>query len=414
MTSSSTSLIDTLNKIEKKIDNIVEKKEEELEKKEYDDYKYVFDETIKIIKNMRILLYGGTAINEILPDNLKIYGKYTLPDIDIFTTNALKKANYIADKLKYKKFKAVSVSEAFHKNTFKVFAEGVQVLDITEVSENAFRTLSKNSKISDMGIKVVNVQFLRLTLHMLLSQSNDSQRWGKVFKRLALFYKEYPPIIDLNIKVLPSKIEEDNKKNLLIGNIYMYLENSEFVLFGPNEVKFILEQKQNLLNLNIYNINPQIFLLVKTNNLKNVAIKMIKKLNLFNNSNIEISKVYKNNYFIYDHVIIKYNNVPLIVLFRAESCMTYNIYNNYRIATINTIIRMYLAIIISGDSKFYKYTKILESAANQLAQYQQDFKNSKNILLQTFVTQCYGEYESLQTLRRNRILRLKHKDQDIK
>ena len=403
-----TSFTNTIDEVEKKINDIVEKKEEELEKIQYNDYKYVFDETVKIIKKLKILLYGGTAINELLPKNLKIYGEYVLPDIDIFTTDALKKANYIVEQLKKRNLKAVSVSEANHKNTYKVFAEGEQVLDITEITEKAFKKLSKNSKIGDLGIRIVNVEFLRLSLHMLLAQSNDAHRWGKVFKRLILFYKEYPPKETCEIKesMANERSLEDNKKLLLIGRIYLYLEKSEFVLFGPNEVKFILEQKNNILNLNIFNMDPQIFLLVQTNNLKNVATKIIK--NIKNSSDkFTITKVYKNNYFIYDHIIINYKDDPLIVLFRAESCMTYNVFANYRIATINTIIRMYLAIILSGDSKFYKYSKILECAANQLAQYQQKYKNSRNLLLQNFVTQCYGEYESFQTLRRKRILRIK-------
>jgi hypothetical protein len=414
------SFINTLNEVEKKINDIVEKKEDELEKEEYKDYKYVFDATIKIIKNMKVLLYGGTAINEILPDNLKIYGEYTLPDIDMFTTNALSKANYIAKKLEKQGFKAVSVSEAYHKNTFKVFAEGLQILDITEVSKKAFNKLSMNSKKGSNGIPIVNIDFLRLTLHLLLSQSNDAHRWGKVFKRLVLFYKEYPPNTHCAIreyKFSSRSSMSDERKSLIIGNVYMYLEKSEFVLFGPSEVKFILEQKRDILNLDIYDIHPQVFLLVNTNNLREVAINMIKKLSISGSgiNDFSISKIYRNNYFIHDHIIIKYKNESLIVLFKAEACMTYNTYNNYRIATINTIVRLYLSIILSGDSKFYKYTKILECAANQLAQYQQKYKTSRNVLLQNFVTQCYGEYESLQTLRRNRILRIKgEKDKEAK
>jgi hypothetical protein len=408
---------DTVNKVEEKINEIVEKKEEELQKIEYNDYNYLYVETIKIIKNMKILLYGGTAINELLPKNLKIYKEKTLPDIDVFTIGAHKKANYIADKLKKRNFKAVSVSEAFHKNTFKVFAEGVQLLDISEVTPTAFKKLSKNSKIGSLGIRIVNIEFLRLSLHMLLAQSNDSHRWGKVFKRLILFYEKYPPNANCLIKETPishNMTIENSKKTIIIEYIYLYLENSEYVLFGPNEVKFILEQKNNAFDLSIYNINPQIFLLVNTHNLRGVALKMIKNIS-YGSKDFSISNIYKNNYFIYDHIIIKYQNVPLIVLFRAESCMTYNTIHNYRIATVNTIIRMYLSIILSGDSKFYKYTKILECAANQLAQYQQKYKTSKNQLLQNFVTQCYGEYESIQTLRRNRILRLKDEvDNDVK
>ena len=80
--------MNTLKIINKNIENIALLKEEEIKNKNYDKYKYIFDEAINILKNMKVLLYGGTAINEFLPLNLKIYDEHTLPDIDIFSINA--------------------------------------------------------------------------------------------------------------------------------------------------------------------------------------------------------------------------------------------------------------------------------------------------------------------------------------
>jgi hypothetical protein len=159
----------------------------------------------------------------------------------------------------------------------------------------------------------------------------------------------------------------------------------------------------------IYDITPQLFILANTDNLRDTSINIINKLNKFEN-NYSIHNIYENNYFIYDFSIIKYNNDPILVIFKSESCMTYNVYDNYRIATINTIIRMYLGIILSKHKIFIKYTKILECCINNLSRIQLKYKYSKIPLLDTFVNECYGNSENLITLRKKRVLRLKNQE----
>lgn len=389
----------TLKIINRNIENIAHLKEEEIKNKNYDKYKYIFDEIIDILKNMNVLLYGGTAINDFLPSNLKIYDSQTLPDIDIFSMNAEKQAKIIEKKLLKKKFKAVSITEAIHPGTYKIYAEGLQIIDITNISTDAYKILSKNSTVGSLNIKIVNYEFLRLSLHMMLSQSEDAYRWSKVFNRLINYYTYMPPNKTNNSCYL-TPTNFDNEYIKAINYIYSFLKNSDYILFGPNEINLINS------NLNKYSIIPHIFVLVNTNNLETTTNSIINKLNR-ENYNFSLGTISLNNNFIYDFSTINYNNLPIMCIFKAETCMTYNSYNKFRIATINTIIRMYLGITLSNHPYFKKWENIFKCYIDKLSILLLKNKLTNKPLLKTFVKECYGKSESLITLRKNRILRIK-------
>ena len=388
--------MNTLKIINKNIENIALLKEEEIKNKNYDKYKYIFDEAINILKNMKVLLYGGTAINEFLPLNLKIYDEHTLPDIDIFSINAEKQAKIIEKKLKKKFFKAVSISEAIHPGTYKIYAEGLQIIDITNISKDAFKILSQNSTLGPLNIKIVNHEFLRLSLHMMLSQSEDAHRWSKVFNRLINYYTYMPPNNSNNSCYLKYiKFDDDYIK--AINYIYSFLNNSDYILFGPSEVNLINN------NLNKCLIKPHIFVLANTNNLEKTTNNIINKLN---HNDFSFGIISINNDFIYDFATIDYKGTPIMSIFKSETCMTYNSYNNLRIATINTIIRMYLGIILSNHPFFKKWENVFKCYIDKLSILLLKNKLTNKPLLKTFVKECYGKSESLITLRKNRILRI--------
>ena len=50
------------------------------------------------LKSKRLLCYGGTAINNILPKQAQFYNKdYEIPDYDFYSPNALDDAKELAD-----------------------------------------------------------------------------------------------------------------------------------------------------------------------------------------------------------------------------------------------------------------------------------------------------------------------------
>lgn len=145
------------------------------------------------IKRNRVLCYGGTAINNLLPKEDQFYNpEKDIPDYDFFTATPQLHAMEIADHLTDAGFNSVEVKPGVHLGTFKVFAEYIGVADVSHLDRPIFDTLWKNS-IEKNGIHYVPPNFLRMAVYLELSRPKGFvERWKKVYTRLQLLNKHYP------------------------------------------------------------------------------------------------------------------------------------------------------------------------------------------------------------------------------
>jgi len=374
-----------------KIDKIAEKKQDELENEQFNKYSHIFNLAYKILKTQPVLLYGGMAINEMLPDKLKIYKKNSLPDIDIFSKNAENIATKVVEFFKKNGYPMASFGDALHEGTYKIYVEGIQVIDITNISTQAFKRLSYKSNMSSFGIKIVNSQFIRMSLHMMLSQPNDAHRWNKVFQRLIAFYKVNPP--------MKCKFKIKTSSNNSLSNyseIYDYIKTTDFVIFGHNELKDFFNNK------NIPNIQqPYIQLLVKED-VYEIATDIIEKLG---KSELKLSKVYDADDFIPRHIFIYNGKTKIAALYTATSCVSYINYNGFRYASIHTIIRIYMLMLFSSYSHFKTDYNNIECLVNMLSIIQYKNIGSKKKIFKEFIMDCYGIHKGLITLKREKLIR---------
>jgi hypothetical protein len=400
-------------KVIKQIENIAQKKDEEEEARYYEKYNSIFEETYKILEKKDVLLYGGIAINELLPSKLKFYKTTALPDIDVLTINGEKLAKNIVKYFQKIGFNNITTShsEALHPGTYKVYVDSLQILDITDIPINVFKRLSKNAvKSEHKGIKIVDPQFLRMTLHLILAKGDATtvHRWGKVLERLSLFYKQFPPKVCNNIykdkrQNTTVTIKEDIVLEDIYKTIYNSISNKEYILFGLHEMDILLDK-----HIKSTVIQSPIQLLVKDQNLKDIANSIIHNISAHNNTYakyLHLSKLYNEDTLISDHIFVFYKKIPIISIFHANVCYGYNLYNGIRIASIHTIIFMYLCMILSPYNHF-KNLDSLECLVNTLAVLNNKSRGSNKKLLQDVVSQCYGENIGLVTMRKNRLLRL--------
>ena len=104
-------------------------------------------EIIKIVEKFliskKLICYGGTAINNILPESDQFYDKATeIPDYDFFSPNALSDAKELADIYANKGYSEVEAKAGQHFGTFKVFVNYIPVADITQTEPELFKRLS--------------------------------------------------------------------------------------------------------------------------------------------------------------------------------------------------------------------------------------------------------------------------------
>ena len=138
-------------------------------KKDYIDNKVIFEIVGDFIKKYKLILYGGYALNLILPENKKIYKNYTQADFDCYSYDAKKHAIILANILKKKKYKLIKLKLAKHENTFKLYIGTLNVLDITQINKEIFNILidiHKYEKYNDK-IKYYNDNYNIVPLYLL-------------------------------------------------------------------------------------------------------------------------------------------------------------------------------------------------------------------------------------------------------
>jgi len=371
-----------------KIQNVVEIKEEEQDIKYYKLYNKMFLDVIEYLKTQKVLLYGGQAIHELMPTKYKIYPKYKLPDIDIFTLNGHELAKKVQKFLERKKYQFPYIKEALKQGTYKVYAESIPILDITTISRKLFIKLSENSSIKQSGLRIVNPLFLRLSMHMILSQSTDAFRWEKTYKRLINYYKVFKPLSSSTVSTSKSNIPQS-----LIDNTYKTLDNTNCILFGMNEFK--------KLNIHVHNNVPKFVIVIdKEIPLHVYAKELINALTTDSlTTELSIGIYNERNTILPEHIFINCNSEPFIVIFFGEVCLTYHLTN---ICSIHTVMRLYLGmLILSSNAKVASNIKqMMDNLTTKLLQ-----KKSKNKLLDQFIPDCFGENLGLVTLRRERMIR---------
>lgn len=145
------------------------------------------------LKNHKVLCYGGTAINNLLPEEDRFYDpEVEIPDYDFFSRTPQEHAMFLANNLKGAGIKNIEVKPGVHLGTFKVFADFEGVADITELEPLVFDRLWDEHIVID-DIHYVSPDFLRMSMYLELSRPRgDVSRWKKVYERLLLLNKHYP------------------------------------------------------------------------------------------------------------------------------------------------------------------------------------------------------------------------------
>lgn len=155
------------------------------------------------ISRRKLVVYGGTALNAVMPPKDRFYDpEHDLPDWDFFSDAPIEDAIRLADDVHEKTGMETFVTTAAHHGTYKVYADGNAIADITEVGENVMETLRKHALLRD-DVLYSGPNYLRMAAYLELGRPRGQvDRWEKVFRRLMLLNKNHP------IQVRPHNPEE--------------------------------------------------------------------------------------------------------------------------------------------------------------------------------------------------------------
>lgn len=200
-----------------KLRELVAENEEINMKKEYETYSVLYNDVKEYIITNKLPLYGGMALNELLPKQKKFYEKYTLPDYDCFSPHAKTHAIELADFLKSKGHNYVEVKGGVHKGTYKVYAEFHPAADITQCSKHFYEFLITTAATNpvkykrDANLVICPIVFLKWSLYMEMARPEGSiYRWEKIYGRYEVFHSTHKSV-DKKLKISYLESVEDDK-----------------------------------------------------------------------------------------------------------------------------------------------------------------------------------------------------------
>jgi len=353
------------------------------------------------IIHKKLVCYGGTAINNILPKYAQFYNKeIELPDYDFYSANALDDAKELADIYYAAGYKDVEAKAGVHMGTFKVFVNFIAIADITFLKKELYDSILKDS-ILIAGIHYAPPNFLRMSMYLELSRpAGDVSRWEKVLKRLNLLNQHYPMKIDNKFS---SDDDKNIDKNLKKENLYFIIKDNLIdqgvIFFGAYAIslysKYAAQPKNNynnyLTGFDVISENPERCALILKEQLEREHFSKIKTI-----------KHEAIGELIPEHIEFCIDNITAVLIYKPIACHNYNkiIIDSNReinIASIDTILSFYL-VFLYVDMPYYNKER-LSWLAKFLFEIQQKNRIEQRGILKRFTIQCYGKQETLDNMR---------------
>jgi hypothetical protein len=383
----------------------VDKAEEKMGKRvvNSEDVQKIIDIVEDFIRSKRLVCYGGTAINNILPEEDKFYNKdVEVPDYDFFSQDALADAKALTDIYYKHGFLDVVARSGQHYGTYKVFVNYMAVADITHLPKEIFNLIKKDAIVVE-GILYAPPNFLRMSMYLELSRpAGDVSRWEKVLKRLTLLNKNYPIGTGTNCSNIDFQraMHDTDNQDQVFENVKATLINQGVVFFGgyanalysqymPGNLKRKLE---NFADFDVLSNNPLLTAEIVKERLRDEGIK-----------NIKIIKQNAVGEIVPEHYEVKVGKDSILFIYKPIGCHSYNIINiqgkKVKVATIDTMLSFYLAFLYANKPYYNQFIDRILCMSKFLFDVQQKNRLSQKGLLKRFSITCYGHQETLEEMR---------------
>ena len=356
----------------------------------------------EFLRRKKLICYGGTAINNILPEQDQFYNKdLEIPDYDFFSPNALDDAKELAD-IYAKEFDDVEAKAGVHYGTYKVFVNYIPVADITYLNKELYKAIAKES-ISVGGILYAPPNYLRMSMYLELSRpEGDISRWEKVLKRLILLNHNYPlhGVDCLNMNFQRGFESENKEKELDIFNIVRdTLIGQGVVFFGSLAHGIYSTYMPKKEGKRIIQKNPDFDVMALKPHFTATVVK--ERLEYNGYRNISIIKRERIGEVIAAHYEVRFGKDTICFIYEPLACHSYNVVEidkrKVRVATIDTMLSFYLAFIYA-NRPYYDKNRIL-CMAEFLFKVQQRNRLQQKGVLRRFSINCYGIQSTLEDIR---------------
>lgn len=354
------------------------------------------------LQRKKLICYGGTAINNILPKADQFYDRnLQIPDYDFFSKKPVKDAKELADIYAKEGFSNVEAKAGVHFGTYKVFVNFIPIADITYLDERLFDNLFKES-IRVNGIYYAPPNYLRMAMYLELSRpAGDVSRWEKVLKRLILLNKNYPlnpkecslELFQRSVSTINAKFAEK------IYHITLNALTDRGVVFFGGYASYLFSKYMNAKIRKMMSKQPDFDVLSDDPEATATIVK--ERLEDENIENVKIVKHDAIGEVIPAHYEVRVNKETLVFIYHPIACHSYNEIQaggkTIKVASIDTILSLYLAFLYAGRE--YYDNKRIQCMAAFLFDVQKQNRLAQKGLLKRFPINCYGEQHTIDSIR---------------
>ena len=365
------------------------------------------------LKSNKILCYGGTAINNILPEHNKFYEKLLdIPDYDFYSPNAIRDLVRIADKLHAAGFTDIEVkSSVVHDGVYKLYIKKIPIADAHQLTSDLFDIMYEDA-VHYNGIAYVSPNYLRLNIYKELAEpKGDVSRWEKIYERLLLLNKYHPLKENANCShlnfmrefVADSNVTETTYtciRDILIEEGVVFLGGYACGAYKSNDIHV---PDFDVLSMHARSVASRVRVALEHAGIVNIDI--VRKLPLGDGR-------------ISNHCEISIDAVIVCTIYEPMACYGYNsvlINDKYvKIASIDTMMFFLLALRYISKNK-YNIDRILCMAQFMIIMMRNKSKNKKGIF-KRFDVECYGNDKTITERRSDRTKtynKLKHNKNSI-
>ena len=388
----------------------------------------------KFLQRGKNMCYGGIALNAVLPKDSQFYDfDNELPDYDFFSPNAVKDALDLCDLYHRAGFEMVEARSGVHHGTYKVYVNYVAMADITQMDPVYFNYMMEEA-VKIKNIYYSPIHFLRMALFIELSRpKGDISRWEKVFKRLTLLNKYYPlkseipcELVEIQrsmtrVSKLETSLEEISKKNqskkddtekmekILLSTleerkvqqteIYKIVRDvlieKGVVFFGGYATSLYADRMPEKERQWVEQIPDFDVLSEKSEECAKAVVEKLKKAGFESVKMIENPSL--GEYIPRNFQIVVFEKENICFIHEPLACHSYNTIpkngKKIKVATIDTILSLYLAFLYSG--KDYVYRERILCISQFLFEVEEKNRLEQNGLLKRFTMECVGKQHSM-------------------
>lgn len=368
-----------------------------------DDVKNMIHIVEEFLVKTKCICYGGTAINNILPEEAQFYDRnLEIPDYDFFSMNPVEHVKQLADIFHEKGYADVEAKAGVHYGTYKLFVNFIPMADITYLHKDIYDPLQKDA-IRINGVYYTPPNYLRMSMFLELSRpQGDLSRWEKVLKRLTLLNQYYPlksnqcHQIDFQ-RTLENSPDDSDRLYYLVRDSFI---DQRVVFFGGYATslyaRYMPEAQQRLArsipDFDVLCDNPTRCATIIQQHLAENGFSACKII-----QHDAIGDVIPPHY----QVLVNADTIAFI--YQPIACHNYNELRiegrTIRVATIDTILSFYLAFLYTNRKYFNHYKDRLLCMSQFLFDVEQHNRLSQNGLLKRFTMSCYGSQPTLETIR---------------